>query len=423
MKKVVLCSAVAAALAGAGAFAVLSPRRAPVSSPARAAPAAVAKEPAPAAKKRDFLGTEARGLYVSSWVAGTKRFQEIVNGVAGSALNTLVIDFKDSSGKVGCDSAVPMVAEIGAKERRIRDLDGVLQTCRDRKIHTVARIAVFQDPVLARAKPELAIRAPDGSIWGDRKGLSWVDPASRVVWDYNVALAKEAAARGFDEVQFDYVRFPTDGRMTGLVYPVWKRDVPKHEVIRRFFEHLDRELRPVDVLVSADIFGLTVLAEDDLNIGQRIEDLAPYVDYLCPMVYPSHFPPGYLGFQNPAAQPYRVIYDSCVRGLERIKGQRAKLRPWIQDFDLGAVYDDRMVREQIQALRDAGAFGFCSWNARNVYSLAAYGTPLPEANPNPPYKASLLAELERKRARQAKAQAAPVQIARPAPAPKGTKSG
>jgi hypothetical protein len=342
---------------------------------------------------------------VTSWVAGTRRFREIADGVAASGLNAMVIDIKDCTGKVGYDSALPFVAGIKAHERRIPDIGAVLQYCRDRRIHTVARIAVFQDPVLAGAKPELAVRAPDGTIWRDRKGQSWVDPSARVVWKYNLDLAKEAAALGFDEVQFDYVRFPTDGRLTGLVYPVYNHAVPKHQVIKEFFQYLDQELRPVDVLVSADIFGLTAVAEDDLNIGQQIEDLAPYVDYLCPMVYPSHFPPGFLGFRNPAEQPYRVVYNSCMRGLDRIKGQRAKLRPWIQDFDLGAKYDRPMILQQIQALRDAGAFGFCAWNARNVYTIEDYREPLPEANPNPPLRDALLAELERRR--QAKSVAVP----------------
>jgi hypothetical protein len=411
-KNLLNISAAALALAAAPLWvgcqnSVSTPAQATLTGKAPAAPSAPLRS-----LKREFLGTEARGLYVSSWVAGTKRLREVADAVAASGLNTLVIDVKDCTGKVAYDSALPMVAEIKAHERRIRDLDGVLRYCRERKIHTIARIAVFQDPQLASARPELAVRASTGGVWKDRKGLSGVDPAAREVWKYNVDLAKEAAARGFDEVQFDYVRFPTDGKLTGLVYPSWKRDVPTHRVIKEFFQYLDQELRPVDVLVSADIFGLTVLAEDDLNIGQRIEDLAPHVDYLCPMIYPSHFPSGYLGYKNPAEQPYRVIYDSCMRGLERIKGQRAKLRPWIQDFDLGAQYDVAMVREQIQALRDAGAFGFCAWNARNVYTEEAYRAPLPEANPNPPLKASLLAAFERKR--QARAAAA-AKAAVPAP--------
>ncbi len=339
---------------------------------------------------------EVRGLYVTSWIAGTRRFQEIADGVTRSDLNALVIDIKDCSGRVGYNSAVPLVSEIKAYERRIPDLEAVLRVCRERKIHSIARIAVFQDPVLASAKPELAVKTPGGTIWKDRKGQSWVDPAAREVWKYNVDLAKEAAARGFGEVQFDYIRFPTDGKLEGLLYPSYKSDVPKREVIKEFFQYVDKELKPVDVLVSADIFGLTTIAEDDLNIGQKIEDLAPYVDYLCPMVYPSHFPPGFLGFKNPAEQPYRVVYESCMWGLDRIKGQRAKLRPWIQDFNLGATYDRHMILEQIQALRDAGVFGFCAWNAGNIYTIEDYQAPLPQANPNPPLHAALVKELERR---------------------------
>ncbi len=370
----------------------------PVEAPGQVA-AAPAQPQVP--RKRDFLNQEARGLYVTSWIAGMKRFREIADGMAGSELNTLVIDIKDCSGKVGYDSAVPFVAEIKAHERRIRDLGAVLNYCRERKIHTIARIAVFQDPVLAAAKPELAVKSTGGATWKDRNGQTWVDPSSYKVWEYNLNLAKEAASRGFDEVQFDYVRFPTDGSLEELAYPVYKAEVPKHQVIKKFFIYLDQELKPMDVLVSADIFGLTTVAEGDLNIGQKIDDLAPYVDYLCPMVYPSHYTPGYMGFAKPAEHPYKVVYDSCVRGLDKIKGQRAKLRPWIQDFNLGATYDRHMILEQIQALRDAGAFGFCVWNAGNVYTTEAYKPPLPQANPNPPFRAALVAELER--LRQAKA--------------------
>jgi hypothetical protein len=338
----------------------------------------------PAQRKRDRLDTEVRGLYITSWVAGTKRFLQIADSLAGSGLNALVIDTKDCTGKVGYDSAVPYASEIRACERRIRDLDAILAYCRDRNIHTIARIAVFQDPVLAAARTELAVKTVGGEVWKDNKGQSWVDPSSRTVWKYNADLAKEAAARGFDEVQFDYVRFPTDGKLEGLDYPVYNGDVPKHQVIKEFFQYLDSELKALDVAVSADIFGLTTVAEDDLNIGQRIVDLAPYVDFLCPMVYPSHYPAGYMGFKNPAEHPYKVVYDSCMRGLDRIKGQRARLRPWIQDFDLGARYDRHMIFEQIRALRDAGAFGFCAWNARNVYAIADYAPPLSAADPNPP---------------------------------------
>jgi len=316
--------------------------------------------------------------------------------VTRSHLNAMVIDVKDSTGRVGYDSKVPLVAQTGAYERRIRDLDGILRQCRERKVYTIARIAVFQDPNLAKARKDLAVGAGGKSVWKDRKGLAWVDPASKEVWDYNVAIAKEVAAKGFDEVQFDYVRFPTDGKLKTMNYPVYKRDVPKHEIIRRFFEYVDQQMKPVDVLTSADIFGLTTMVEDDLNIGQRIEDVADYVDFVCPMIYPSHYPKGHLGLKNPADHPYRIIYDASLRGMKRLEGKRARMRPWLQDFKLGAVYDKKMILDQIQAARDAGVSGFAMWNARNVYTESAYLEKLPEPNPDPPLKNALLEEIRKR---------------------------
>ena len=361
-----------------------------------AAPPTVSKPAPPAPTKRQqLLNTEVRALYITSWTAGISRFQALTDMVSHSNLNAVVIDIKDSTGKVGYDSQVPLVARTGAYEKRIRDLDAILKQCRDKKIYTIARIAVFQDPNLAKARPDLAVGGGNQKIWRDRKGLAWVDPASKEVWDYNLAIAKEAAAKGFDEVQFDYVRFPTDGKLKTMTYPVYKRDVPKHEIIRRFFQYVDQQMKPVDVLTSADIFGLTTMVDDDMNIGQRIQDVADYVDFVCPMIYPSHYPRGHLGLKNPADHPYRVIYDASLRGIKRLEGKRAKMRPWLQDFKLGAAYDKKMIVEQIQAARDAKVFGFSMWNARNVYTDAAYQEKLPEANPNPPLRDQVLEDIRR----------------------------
>jgi hypothetical protein len=362
-----------------------------------AAPVAAPKPVAPPPSKREaLLKTEFRAIYITSWTAGINRFNTLLDMVTRSHLNAMVIDIKDSTGKVGYDSKVPLVAQTGAYEKRIRDLDGILKLCREKKIYTIARIAVFQDPNLAKARTDLAVGAGGKGVWKDRKGLAWVDPASKEVWDYNIAIAKEAAAKGFDEVQFDYVRFPTDGKLKTMIYPVYKRDIPKHEIIRRFFEYVDQQMKPVDVLTSADIFGLTTMVDDDMNIGQRIEDVADYVDFICPMIYPSHYPKGHLGLKNPAEHPYRIIYDASLRGMKRLEGKRAKMRPWLQDFKLGAVYDKKMIKDQIQAARDAGVSGFSMWNARNVYTESAYLEKLPEPNPNPPLKAALLEEIRKR---------------------------
>jgi hypothetical protein len=362
-------------------------------------PAPVAgSKPAVAVQSRreQLLKTEFRAIYITSWTAGIRRFNVLLDMVTRSHLNAMVIDIKDSTGKVGYDSKVPLVAQTGAHEKRIRDLDGILKQCREKKVYTIARIAVFQDPNLARARTDLAVGLGGKGVWKDRKGLAWVDPASKEVWDYNIAIAKEAAAKGFDEVQFDYVRFPTDGKLKAMSYPVYKRDVPKHEIIRRFFEYVDQQMKPVDVLTSADIFGLTTMVDNDMNIGQRIEDVADYVDFVCPMIYPSHYPKMHLGLKNPADHPYRIIYDASLRGMKRLEGKRAKMRPWLQDFKLGAVYDKQMILDQIQAARDAGVSGFAMWNARNVYTESAYLEKLPEPNPNPPFKNALLEDIRKR---------------------------
>jgi hypothetical protein len=361
------------------------------------APVVATKPVVPVPTKRDqLLKTEFRAIYITSWTAGINRFNTLLDMVTRSHLNAMVIDIKDSTGKVGYDSKVPLVAQTGAYEKRIRDLDGLLKLCREKKVYTIARIAVFQDPNLAKARADLAVGEGGKRVWKDRKGLAWVDPASKEVWDYNLAIAKEAAAKGFDEIQFDYVRFPTDGKLKTMTYPVYTRDVPKHEIIRRFFQYVDQQMKPLDVLTSADIFGLTTMVEDDMNIGQRIEDVADYVDFVCPMIYPSHYPRGHLGLKNPAEHPYRIIYDASLRGMKRLEGKRAKMRPWLQDFKLGAVYDKKMIMDQIQAARDAGVSGFAMWNARNVYTESAYLEKLPEPNPNPPLKIALLEEIKKR---------------------------
>ncbi|KAA0893390.1 putative glycoside hydrolase [Oryzomonas rubra] len=363
--------------------------------PATSSTAASKPVPPTPSKRQQLLNMEVRALYITSWTAGINRFQTLTDMVSRSHLNAVVIDIKDSTGKVGYDSAVPLVAQTGAYEKRIRNLDAILQQCRDKKIYTIARIAVFQDPNLAKARPDLAVGGGGQKVWKDRKGLAWVDPASKTVWDYNLAIAKEAAAKGFDEIQFDYVRFPTDGKLKTMTYPVYKRDVPKHEIIRRFFQYVDQQMKPVDVMTSADIFGLTTMVDDDMNIGQRIQDVADYVDFVCPMIYPSHYPTGHLGLKNPAEHPYRVIYDACLRGAKRLEGKRAKMRPWLQDFKLGAAYDKKMIIDQIQAARDAKVFGFSMWNARNVYTDAAYLEKLPEPNPVPPLRDQVLEDIRR----------------------------
>lgn len=342
---------------------------------------------------------EIRAIYLTSWSAGSPtKIDNLINFVKIKNLDAVVIDVKDYSGYVSYDIQNADVIKYEAKEIRIPRVNTLIKKLHDQNIYAIARITVFQDPRLAKARPELAIRSiSKGRTWTDRKGLAWIDPSSREAWDYNVAIAKDAASRGFDEINFDYIRFASDGNLADMKFPSWDGKTLKPKVIRSFFKYL-REQLP-DVKISADLFGLSTISENDLGIGQVIEDAYVYFDYVSPMVYPSHFASGTLGYKNPAQHPYEIIKYSLDGALKRIKIMRksayssstvsstaivsstkqassdlprAKLRPWLQNFDLGAVYDNAMIGKEIQAVTDVltGSEyfnGWMLWDPSNIY--------------------------------------------------------
>lgn len=353
-----------------------SPRGAPE------APAAETKKrPSPIAHPPDIV----KGIYATNWSAGSRRKSAALRElIRETELNAIVIDIKDFSGLVGYETDVEAVKRYRAEEERIADIDALIETLHGDNIYVIGRIAVFQDQALLKARPDLAITSSStGKIWRDRKGLGWVDPASREVWDYNIAIAKDALAGGFDEINFDYIRFPSDGAVADARYPVWDEKRPMRETLRSFFAYLRAGLPKARL--SADIFGLVAMRRDDLGIGQYFEDALPYFDYVSPMIYPSHYSGGFLNFKNPAEHPYEVaaetVRDALVRMTEVASATpqslRAKLRPWFQDFDLGADYTAEMVRHQMQALSDVSssspefAEGWLLWNPENVYTRGA----------------------------------------------------
>lgn len=315
-----------------------------------------------------------KALYITSATPSVPRFEELVQLVEDTELNAIVIDIKDSYGKVAYDSQVPLAKTVGISKGKIKNLANVIKMLHDKNIYAIARIVVFQDPALAGARTDLALRDVSGSIWTDRKGVSWVDPAAREVWEYNVALAKEAATIGFDEINFDYVRFATDGAVSRIRFPHYDGKEPKWQVMRSFFKYLRDELGGSNVPISADLFGITLWRQDDINIGQRLTDALAYFDYVAPMLYPSHFPSGFEGWSNPALYPYEIYQRSIKRGMmisASTTDVRAKFRPWIQDFDLGADYAAKEVRGQIKGAMEEGSSGWMLWNARNVYTAEA----------------------------------------------------
>jgi hypothetical protein len=243
---------------------------------------------------------------------------------------------------------------------------------------------VFKASILAAATPDYAIRdSSSGTSYVDCEGQLWVDPTNQEVWDYNIGIAEQAAKLGFDEIQFDYVRFPSDCIGGSLVYSKESNAENRVAAIAGFLEAASGRLRPLGAFVAADTFGWTVLRQDDLGIGQVIEHFAPHLDYLSPMVYPSTWGEGSLGLEYPAAAPYDIVYASVSRGVARMElFPGIQVRPWLQDFnDYGLqklTYGASQVLTQIEAAEDAGANGYMLWNARAVYSEGAVAPNRPE---------------------------------------------
>lgn len=316
-----------------------------------------------------------RGIYLNAWAAGSpKRRAELIALSRWSEINTFVIDVKEG-GEVSYRSGVGIARAIGANRSYIPDPRQLLAELREAGVYAVARIVVFKDPILARSRPDWAIQTRDGGLWEDDRGVNWVDPYNRKVWDYNIALAREAVLLGFSEIQWDYVRFPdVPARfLRSAVFPA--REGRSFSVaIREFLQYSREELADLGVPITADVFGLTVSVGNDLGIGQRWEDLSDVADALLPMVYPSHFARGSYGIPVPNADPYRTVrtaLEFAVRRSARIEGA-AEIRPWLQDFSLGwPEYGAAEVRAQIQATYDAGIDEWILWNPGSRYTLGA----------------------------------------------------
>lgn len=314
-----------------------------------------------------------KAIYLTHLTAADdKRFNELLALVKRTELNAMVIDVKGEDGHLFYDSKVPLAREIGAVAPAY-DLQKRLQQLRAANIYAIARQVIMEDTTLAKARPAWAIRnKATGQPWKDFNGIGWLNPFQPEVWEYNIAIAREVAELGFDEVQFDYVRFPSDGRLDQVDYGREHTAVARTAAIAGLLTRTRIALAPTGVYFSADIFGLTTVAEDDMGIGQYIEAIADAVDYLCPMVYPSHYARGSFGYPNPAAKPYEVVSKSLAGAKPRLGEGRAKLRPWLQDFDLyGTPYTPEMVRAQIKAAEENQTSGWLIWNAGNTYQEAA----------------------------------------------------
>jgi len=310
-----------------------------------------------------------RGVHVTMALAGIEGKIDEYVALKAFGLNTLEVDVKDENGKIGFLSPdTPKLArEIGSAQP-FYDVDKVVRAVHAAGMYLIGRVVVMEDPTLSAARPDLALLRPDGSRWTTSGGLGWVNPYDRRVWRYVVGVGEAAARAGFDEIQFDYVRFPSDGDVSQIVYRHKVRE-PKGTTIARFLRYASSQLHPLGVRVSADVFGLA--ATHDLGIGQVPKRVAPYVDALYPMVYPSHFGSGEYGIQDPDAYPGRTVARALLDFRRQLKGTHMQLIPWLQDFSLAHRYTLIEVTDQIAATRRQHAGGFMLWNPEGVYTREA----------------------------------------------------
>lgn len=328
-----------------------------------------------------------RAIYMSACIAGSKKLRENLVAIADTTeVNSIVIDIKDYSGRISFQSDNPLLKPVISETCRADDMKEFIGLLHSKNIYVIGRITVFQDPYMTKMYPDRAVHTKsDGGVWKDFKGLSFIDVGSKEHWDYIVALAKESYRIGFDELNFDYIRYPSDGNMKDTAYKLEPGEV-KSEKLRQFFQYLHDQLKPTGVMMSADLFGMTTTNTDDLNIGQVLENALPNFDFVDPMVYPSHYPPNFHGYPDPNKNPYGVVYFSMSTAVNRARAldealasstpgyvgnSVEKLRPWLQDFQYGGTYGVPEIRAQIKATYDSGLDSWLLWNPANKYNLGA----------------------------------------------------
>lgn len=327
-------------------------------------------------KKHIEMPESVRAIYMSSWIGSNKRMRSsLIKFIEESRINAIVLDIKDYSGLIAFDLDNKLIDEYGTDGNRISDINNLIKELHDRDIYIIGRVTVFQDPLLAKAKPEFAFKRKDnGMVWKDKKGLAFIDPQKKDAWEYYAVIAEESYELGFDEINFDYIRYPSDGNIANLNYAM--NGKTKLEVMKSFYVFLDERLRTQEIPISADLFGFTASRDNGLSeIGQKLTDALPYFDAIAPMVYPSHYPNNYLRLGNPAEHPYEIVFhemDLARKKAIALGLPETSLRTWIQDFDLGAQYNFKEVQDQIRASYDADVSSYMVWDPNNRYTKSAY---------------------------------------------------
>lgn len=315
-----------------------------------------------------------KAIYVTSYVAGVKAWREkMAKLIDDTELNSIVLDVKDYTGEL--------------VETRAPDIVDYIKQLHEKNIYVIGRVSAFQDQAYVKAHPELAVKRKDnGGVWRDRKGIAWLDPGSQEAWDYIVKVSEDAYAQGFDEINLDYIRFPSDGDMKNVSYTFENASSTQVMVMRDFYRYISAKFHAKGIPVSADLFGLTTVNKDDLGIGQSLENALTYFDYVAPMVYPSHFAPHFNGWADPnkfAGPLIEYVMGRAVAradALDRLASStlatssltsRFKLRPWLQDFDYGGNYGEAEVRAQIKGVYDSNLTSWMLWDPGVKYTTSA----------------------------------------------------
>ena len=325
---------------------------------------------------RTALPEEIRGVHITGPLMSLPGKYTQYLALKKDGLNTVEIDLKDESGNVSFVKGAPAIAlHDGAARSYFNPRQAVAQAHKA-GIYVIGRVVSFEDPITAVAHPDMAIHRSDGSIWTTSGGLAWLNPYSRKAWRYDVDVAVAAAKAGFDEIQFDYTRFPSDGDLSIIRYP-GAHPQPMKLTIAAYLRYAASRVHPLGVRVSADVFGLS--ATRDLGIGQFPSQIGKVVDTIYPMTYPSHYTPGEFNIPNPNAAPRATVADSLRDFRAQLDGEQAAVVPWLQDFSLGRTYSAADVAAQIAAAREAVTGGFMLWNAAGVYTAQElrHGTPPP----------------------------------------------
>ena len=333
-----------------------------------------------------------KAIYMSECAVGSKNFREsLLKLLDTTELNSIIIDIRDYTGKISFDTDNPIIKDMVSDACGATDMKDFIGLLHDKNIYVIGRITTFQNPYYTKLHPDEAVQKKGGGIWKDRKGLAFVDVGAKPYWDTVVELAKVSYDIGFDELNFDYIRFPSDGDMSAAVYS-WDVGKTKQQALEEFFNYLHEHVSPMGVM-SADLFGMVTTNYDDLNIGQQLERAFPYFDYIDPMVYPSHYPSGFNGYKDVNKHPYDIVNYALSHAVARAIATTTKIgslqyipiastspklylkpsypaekiRPWLQSFDYPVEYTPDMVAAQIKANEDAGLDSYLFWDPSNKY--------------------------------------------------------